>query len=215
MLAATPTFPTRRQVVAVFVLSMILAAPRAGNATIIATLEEPGASATGISLVRGWAFTTTPGASIDTLIDVSVDGEEILEAPCCSNRADVRSVFPQAPLLTGFGGVLNYDNLSPGTHTMAAVVSSSVGEQATLMTTFTVIRPSASFTFLDSVQFTNGAACVLGNSSNPPYFPAQIQCTGLAARRGNFVEVCPALNVFRWDRASQGFKLVLNECALP
>lgn len=215
MLAASSTSPARRQVVAAFVLAMTLAVPRAGSAAIIATLEEPGASATGVSLVRGWAFTTIPGASIDTLVEVFVDGELILQAPCCSNRADVRNVFPQAPLLTGFGGVLNYDNLAPGSHAMAVVVSSSVGEQTTLLTTFAVIRPSASFTFLDSVQFANGAACVLGNSPNPPYFPAQIQCTGLAARRGNFVEVCPALNVFRWDRASQGFKLVLNQCALP
>ena len=200
--------------VTVLVLA-ITAPPRDADAAIIASLEEPNGSATGISLVRGWAFSTTPGASINTLIEVFVDGVSVLLVPCCSNRSDVRSVYPQAPLLTGYGGVFNYQNLSAGTHTIAAVIRSSVGEQVTLSKQFDVVLPSDGFSFLDSVQFTNDTFCTLGNSPNGPYFPAQIQCANVAARRGNFVEVCPGFEVFRWDRASQGFKLVLNQCTSP
>ena len=82
-------------------LAIVLGAGPA-EAAITAVLESPNEVASEVSNIQGWAFTTTPGASLTPPFKVYVDGDEVLEIPCCGARADVREVHPDAPLATGF-----------------------------------------------------------------------------------------------------------------
>ena len=94
------------------------------ESAITAALENPpGQSASaqvtagGIGVVSGWAFAENADAGIGR-ISLRIDGEapEMLddEIPCCSERADVQGVFPNAPLNTGFGGLVNFNRLPSG-----------------------------------------------------------------------------------------------------
>lgn len=93
-------------------LAIVLGAGPA-EAAITAVLESPNEVASEVSNIQGWAFTTTPGASLTPPFKVYVDGDEVLEIPCCGARADVREVHPDAPLATGFSAVFNWGLIDP------------------------------------------------------------------------------------------------------
>jgi hypothetical protein len=69
---------------------------------IVALLEEPSCSgSSGISNIRGFAFSSINGITIDRVVEVTFDRDTPQEAEtdlaCCSSRGDVRAVFPVAP----------------------------------------------------------------------------------------------------------------------
>jgi hypothetical protein len=102
---------------------------------IVAIVEEPSCEgASGISSIRGIAYSTQPGASIERLIRVKFDestAEEIsIDVPCCSSRGD-------APvLLSGFSGAFNWCLLQPGKHSITLEFASSTGKTLTVKKDF-------------------------------------------------------------------------------
>jgi hypothetical protein len=185
------------------------------EAAIVGSLEIPGNGSvlnSGISLISGWAFSTTPGATINSVVEVAVDGSPTEEIACCSSRGDVQNSFPNAPLRSGFAGIFNYQLLGTGQHTIAVTLTSSKGEKTTLNGTFVSSRLS-DITFADNVQFsdanTDSEDCTSINNPDAP-FQAAIGCHNvLATLLDGSAQLCAAPNYIAlvWDRASQSFKL--------
>ena len=103
---------------------------------IAAVLENPPennghrwVTAGGIGMVSGWAFAEKSGAEIDRVV-LRVDGEAPVEVgegiPCCSERADVENAFkedfPEVPLNTGFGGLINFNLIPSGARTIGVEI---------------------------------------------------------------------------------------------
>ncbi len=103
------------------------------------TLENPSGGSTGatteilsgIGVVSGWTFSSTPGATISS-VRLRVDGEFAGEIPCCSERQDVQAAFSDQPqaLRSGFGALLNFNLFASGSHTISVEVQDSTGVTA-------------------------------------------------------------------------------------
>jgi hypothetical protein len=105
---------------------VVLLAPL-GRADIMLNLENPASDqqVSGIGLISGWAFSTTPGVQVT--VRLRIDGQTGDPIPCCVNRLDVAqdpqfSSFPQA-LNSGFAQVFNFNLLSGDSHKIAVEVS--------------------------------------------------------------------------------------------
>lgn len=98
------------------------------SAAILGTIESPGVAqvSAGIGILRGWAFSEDPTATIRT-IQAFVDGQPIGTLPCCSARGDVAALFPNYPLAinSGWGVAVNYGVLTPGPHTISVQITDS------------------------------------------------------------------------------------------
>ena len=102
-----------------------------------AALEQPTAGpVAGIGLIRGWAFEASDMASdMDMMdddplsVDILVDGKLVATLPTSSPRADVAAIFADemAAGESGFGMVMNYGTLDPGTHLLTLRGSSAMG----------------------------------------------------------------------------------------
>jgi len=179
----------------------------------MAALEEPAngsANNAGVSLIRGWAFSTSPGATIDPLVEVSIDGAPSIEVTCCSSRGDVQKNIPGAPLRTGFGGVFNWQLLIPGVHTIDVVITSSQGESKTLTAAFATSR-FGDVNFSTSLRFSDngGSHCTSMNSTGSPA-QAMLACTNVILTQPDGSEqICASPNVasYTWDSGAQGFQL--------
>lgn len=84
------------------------------------------ATAGGIGMISGWAFTRNPDAEIDN-VSLRIDGEAPTEVgekiPCCSDRPDVSEAFPAvAPPNTGFGGLINFNLIPSGARTIGVEI---------------------------------------------------------------------------------------------
>src|SRR5262245_51297368 len=92
------------------ILAGLFFATSPARATITADLETPEdmQNASGITLVRGWAFSSLGGTVIVTLRVNGSDVNPITVLPCCTGRADVKALHPEAPLTTGFSTQINY-----------------------------------------------------------------------------------------------------------
>lgn len=128
---------------------------------------EEGQVASGIAIVRGWAFTQEPvpsgvGFSIRT-IRFSIDGLPAGTVNCCSERPDVRQAFPTNPNAwgSGWGIQLNYGDLPLGTHTLNVQLEGWNGETQTLTRTITTIR-TGGFVFVDRVDLSGATARITG-----------------------------------------------------
>lgn len=112
------------------------------NAAITAILETPtaGSSASGIALVRGWAFA---GSGSPVTVSLRVDGVTLSSFPieCCSARQDVQNSNPGAPLETGFGATVNYGDISAGPHTVGVEVSATGETTKVIDFAVVVVRP--------------------------------------------------------------------------
>lgn len=133
--------------VGIFFLFLTLAIgvlARAAHADIQFNLENPspGQTVSGITIISGWAFSTTPDAKVT--VTVTIDNGQPFTIPCCVDRADVAGKFPDQPqaLNSGFGQTFNYNLLTDGTHKITITVkddqnaSASSPEQS-----FSVVRP--------------------------------------------------------------------------
>jgi hypothetical protein len=113
-----------------------------GSAEIIRALENPpdNQEVSGISLVSGWAFSTT-GSPVT--IRLFVDGKPAENIACCGPRPDVQALYPVAPVNSGFGLLINFDDrlaLTDGTHTISVLIEA--GSDAEIVThTVTVVKP--------------------------------------------------------------------------
>jgi hypothetical protein len=188
-----------------------------GRAEIIANLELPAAAstaygtATGISNLQGWAYTTAPGAEIQRLIDVFIDDSFAFNAPCCSSRGDVQAVYPDAPVLTGFSAAYNWQLLVSGNHRIRVVIRSSAGEERVLTRTIETLRPfGVAFVRDVTTHFFGGACTLFGDplSSSPT---AVVGLSNLRFRTSQKFFPCgDGTTVLRWDRATQDFKTIVH-----
>ena len=126
-------------------------------ATIRVTLENPanGTSASGVTVVSGWAFSDT-GATVT--VSLRLNGKTT-QTPvlCCGPRQDVKDRNPAAPLNSGFGLLWNYGVLPSGVHTIGVEVSAEGEEPVIAESSVTVVRP-ADAAFLESLSIDNATA---------------------------------------------------------
>ena len=99
-------------------LIAVLFGPLPALATIQVTLENPanGTSASGLTIISGWAFSDS-GAAVTVLLRVNGKTTETTVL-CCGPRQDVQEAHPAAPLNSGFGLLWNYGVLPSGVHTV-------------------------------------------------------------------------------------------------
>lgn len=227
------TTPNPCAALAATFLTTTLLLPIAARAEIVGLLETPSDFASQIGNVQGWAYTTTPGAELIQPFDVLVNGEKILEVPCCSDRADVRDAHPDAPLRTGFSAVTNWAREADEDEILVqVVVRDTAGD--TLVLTRSEVQTFAfvGHPFSGIVEWLEPAGasadgpqslpaprsrCTLSNAAEFTPDAAALTCTNLAAAppSGLSPEACLGAVRFEWDRASQGFKLASGCEALP
>lgn len=210
-------------------------APAVARSAIKASLESPVGFASQVSNVQGWAYTTTPGAELIQPFDVLIDGVKVQQVPCCSDRGDVQDAQPQAPLQTGFSGVINWSRPAleaEGPVVVEVIIRDTAGAVKVLEETVE-LYPVAAFPFTSNLEFglydspipilaadnedalpilideyLISSRCTLNNLILPGKPPmAQLSCRGLTAHGGQGAEdVCDGEIRFVWDKASQGFK---------
>jgi len=132
-------------------------------------------SGLGIDVVRGWAFDEQDGAAI-TKVEFYIDGQRLTDIPCCSERADVRDVFPQYPANntrnSGWGlGRSIWGNLPEGSHTVQVKLESTSGVTVfSDVRTVQVVKPGG-FAFIDSFDLSQAQASLPRRSSGPERSP--------------------------------------------
>lgn len=162
---------------------------------MIVYLEEPanGATASGISNLRGWAVSPNPIQRID----LYVDGSLVSTLPYGGTRADVGAAFPtySGSMNSGFSMAYNYGALGVGSHTILARTVDNAGNFKDSTSTFNVVRFPSSF--IDS--------------------PAEVSLQGTSTtivdantlRLNNVMVQGVSYNLtLRWNTATQGFALV-------
>ena len=135
-------------------------------AGIQAVLESPGDEqlVSGIRLISGWAFAVSDDPDnpvvLPVTIQLSIDGQDYGEIPCCVDRGDVREKHDERALKSGFGQVFNFGELSGigegaergegenGQHTIRVEISAEGLASKTIEHTVTVVRP-AGYRFLE------------------------------------------------------------------
>lgn len=205
---------TKRIAVAAIVVAM-LSSGASVEAAMFGTLEAPANHGSQISNVQGWVYTTNPGAELIQPFDVLLDGVKVMEVPCCSSRGDVRDQHPDAPLQTGFSGVLNWAREAldaDGPVTVSVVVRDTSGDEIVLEQEADLFA-LASFPYSRRAYFDHDGrldtSCRLANVVDPHGEQvAELSCRGLRAVSGDRStdEPCEGEVRFTWDRASQGFK---------
>lgn len=172
--------------------------------SIVAAVEQPTClGVAGISDIRGFAYSSINGISLDRVVGVTFDRDTPKESradlACCSSRADVHAVDPVAPIRSGFSGVFNWCLLTPGKHTISLLFESNSGQTLTLTRDFISRCEHASDAFLAAGEFDWDAgadACVAGAGGT------------LVCRTKK--EICNGQVRYRWDQASQGLMLDSN-----
>ncbi len=211
----------------------VLAEP--ASAEIIGALETPSGFASQVGNVQGWAYTTTPGASLIQPFDVLIDGVKKMEVPCCSERGDVKGDDPDIPLRTGFSGVTNWAREAGGDPiTVEVRVRDTMGGEILLtQTDVEVVALATGFPFSSVVEWGDVAGpvsegvqglstsitsrCTLSNTGEFTPGAAELACTNLVSTKGDGseTELCDGSVRFSWDKASQGFKQVSDCEDLP
>jgi hypothetical protein len=127
------------------VILAIFSTPLASAQEFRLSLEEPvnGATATGVSNVRGWAVAS---AGIDR-IELAINGEYVFDIPYGGERLDVGGTFPDITDSdqSGYGLTFNYGDLGAGEHTMTVTAIAFDGSELEQTSTFRVIAFPASF----------------------------------------------------------------------
>lgn len=143
----------------------LLVAPPA-RAVIQVGLEDPQDTASGIDVVRGFAF--IPGGGAVT-VKLRVNGETTeVEIPCCGPRQDVVNAFGAGtPLNSGFGLLQNYGNFPPGVLSIGVEVSAPGETPVTIDRSILVTKPgarsgepSALFSFLSDLNIDNASVAI-------------------------------------------------------
>lgn len=168
---------------------------------LVAVIEEPTcAGSSGISNIRGFAFSSISGVTIDRVVEVTfdrdTDDEAETEIACCSSRGDVRAVFPVAAQRSGFSGIFNWCLLAPGRHTISLLLESSTGQKLRVSRDFVsrCEHPDDPFLTAGEFDWRNAAdACTAGAGGTLVCRPKS--------------EVCDGEVRYRWSQATQGLVL--------
>ena len=174
---------------------------------IFGMIESPGAGQiiSGISVLRGWAFSDALGATIQTM-QVAVDGQSIGTLPCCSGRGDVAALFPNYPTAvnSGWGAVVNYGGLETGPHTISVQITDSRGVTQTFERGFETIRVGDA-TFVDDLSLADATPRIEGND---------IVVSGVRVRDKATQEVRLVTLRLRWSDNAQTLGIVASSAGL-
>ncbi len=155
-------------------LSIIVSLLLTGGATrmvwagIRATLEIPGEDqfVSGVMPISGWAFAVSDDpdnpVALPVTIQLSIDGQDSGEIPCCVDRGDVQEEYGEHALRSGFGQVFNFGLLegigegdeergkdqAKGRHRVRIEVSAEGVASKIIERTVTVVRPGG-YEFLE------------------------------------------------------------------
>ncbi|WP_439107253.1 hypothetical protein [Congregibacter sp.] len=163
----------------------------------VLNLEEPvdGATASGISSLRGWAVSSSGIESIELF----VNGQFVQTLTYGGVRTDVESVYPNVPNSreSGFGEIYNFASLGAGEHTVMIRARTSDGQQQDQTSTFTV--QAFADDFIDE-----------------PGFPAFTAATTQILNEDGTITISPVTLAddtsyrlqLRWSTATQGFEIV-------
>lgn len=100
----------------------------------------PDQKVSGIGVISGWAFSTTPGARIS--VHLRIDGQTPIDIPCCADRADVALIHGDQARNSGFGQVFNFNLLSGESHKIKVEVTDDKGGSASSPEhSVTVVKP--------------------------------------------------------------------------
>lgn len=168
---------------------------------IVAVIEEPScAGSAGISNIRGFAYSSINGISLDRVVSVTFDRgtkqASKADLACCSSRGDVQQVFPVAPQRSGFSGIFNWCLLTPGKHTISLEFESPSGQTLTLTRDFVshCEHPADAFVEPGTFDWASAAdACVAEAGGT------------LVCRTKS--DVCNGEVRYRWSAATQGLVL--------
>ncbi len=202
-------------------LTSVLVGAVEAHAMIFGTLEAPSGTASQVSNVQGWAYTTTPGASLIQPFQVRIDGVDAFVVPCCSDRGDVKDAHPEAPLASGFAGVYNWALEGGGGASVLVevVIRDTAGGELIVSKTVDVYTLSTTYTFLSNLfpdaksvgfQPLHEGWCELGRKSVSGVGHAELKCRNFIANKvlpppEDFdARPCPSVS-FLWARGSQGF----------
>ncbi|HEV8714436.1 MAG TPA: choice-of-anchor D domain-containing protein [Candidatus Binatia bacterium] len=170
---------------------------------IMATLESPEAgSVSGITVIRGWAFSLQAGEQISS-VELFIDDVPSGNLPCCSERADIQTTFPQFPaqntLNSGWGGVFNWGALGTGPHTVRVEIRSAMGRLLwTGKRLITVVNPGG-FEFLDRFSLANATAKTVGD---------ELVVEGIVVRDKASQQQKTINARFRWSTSSQSVQMI-------
>lgn len=168
---------------------------------LVAVIEEPTcAGSSGISNIRGFAFSSINGVTIDRVVEVTfdrdTDEESETELACCSSRGDVRTAFPVAPQRSGFSGIYNWCLLPPGKHTISLLFESSSGQTLRVTREFVSRCEHPDDPFVQNGEFDwldPADACTAGAGGTLVCRPKRSVCDGEVR--------------YRWSQATQGLVL--------
>jgi hypothetical protein len=169
--------------------------------SLVAVIEEPSCQGSaGVSNIRGFAFSTINGISLDRVVEVTFDRgtkqRSTGDLACCSSRGDVHAAFPVAPVRSGFSGIFNWCLLTPGKHTITLRFESPTGQTLTLTRDFLSYCEHPADPFLQAGEFdwaSPSGSCEAGAGGT-------LVC---AAKP----EVCEGQLRYEWTQASQGLVL--------
>jgi hypothetical protein len=170
---------------------------------IVAVLESPeNGPVSGLSVIRGWAFAIQPGVSISS-VELFIDDQSAGEVPCCSERADVQTAFPQYPaqnaLNSGWGLAFNWGILSAGSHTLQLFIRGRAGELFIIDTrTVTVVKPG-DFEYVDRFDLSQATANIQDDD---------LILTGVIVQDKASQEQKQINTRFRWFESSQSLGIV-------
>jgi YVTN family beta-propeller protein len=139
--------------------SLVLLWGTPSRAEIVANWETPTNEQriTGIGLIAGWAYSTTPNTTVT--VKIFVDGTDYGEVACCSERADVAQAHGAQALLSGFGRGDNFSALTGGDHTLRLEIRDNVAAPTIIERKITAIRVGG-FSFLNSLNLLAASANV-------------------------------------------------------
>lgn len=215
----------------VFALAVVtlLGAKLPVQAEIVASLEAPDGIASEVSNIQGWAYTTTPGASLTPPFQVLVNGIEIARVPCCGPRGDVQVLHPEAPLASGFSAAFNWaliDSVSfpadlgrpqgaINIFTVDVIITDDAGGSTTLTREVSVVghdgfRFAREAVFLTSAKLpvpmrtmcSTGLTYLGGGRGDP-----MITCSRMVMRTRTQQFYCPGIRL-KWARGKQGFRVI-------
>ena len=156
----------------------------------------------GVSLVRGWAFDTLPGETID-LVELFIDGVRNTNIPCCSPRQDVANANPGFPaantLNSGWGLTINWGDLSAGDHSTQIQVTSSTGEEALLDPRTVTVVKLGDFPFIDDFDISAASVSIDGQD---------IVLTGVIVQDKATQALANITLRLRWSEAAQALTII-------
>jgi hypothetical protein len=173
---------------------------------IIGYFETPEAGfVSGVTVIRGWAFSTKPGSQI-TSVKVFLDNESF-DAPCCSERSDVQAAFPQYPaentLKSGWGITFNWGGrqgvLNAAQRQIQVEVQNTEGEHFfSDVRPVTLIKPG-DFEFLDRFDLSEATTSIEDND---------LVVNGIVVRDKATQHQRRINSRFRWTASSQAFGMI-------